>query len=237
MLSVMGIENMITRPPRVPLIAPSILSADFANLGAECNAAMHAGADLLHLDVMDGHFVPNLTMGPDLCRALRNALPDACLDVHLMVTDPGQYLDAFAGAGANHLTFHIETEPEPARLAAEIHAAGMTAGLAISPPTDVAAIMPHLSRFDLVLIMSVNPGYAGQAFIPAMLDKARAVAPKLRRDQRMEIDGGVNAETAPLCREAGCDVLVAASAVFRTDDYAEAIAALRGEAAVGRRSA
>ena len=237
MLSAMGIENIITRPPHVPLIAPSILAADFADLGAQCAAAMQGGADLLHLDVMDGHFVPNLTMGPDVCRALRNALPDVCLDVHLMVTDPGRFIEPFARAGANHLTFHLEAEGEPAALADRIHRAGLSAGLAINPTTDATEIMPHIPRFELVLIMSVNPGYAGQKFIPEVLKKARAVSPKLRRDQRLEIDGGINAETAPSCRDAGCDVLVAASAVFGADDYREAIAALRGPAAVESRSA
>lgn len=232
MLLAMTIANLFTNPPRLPLVAPSILSADFARMGAECEAATQGGADLLHLDVMDGHFVPNLTMGPDLCRSLRNALPDAFLDVHLMVTDPEMFIEPFAQAGANNFTFHIEAVPDPGDLLEQIHRAGMTAGLAINPPTDVSEIMPHVAMFDLILVMSVNPGFAGQSFIADVLEKARLVKPKLASSQRLEIDGGVNAETAGDCREAGCDVLVAASAVFKAPNYAEAVSMLRGEAAV-----
>jgi ribulose-phosphate 3-epimerase len=177
---------------------------------------------------MDGHFVPNLTMGPALCESLRRALPEAYLDVHLMVTDPADYVTPFAKAGANLFTFHIEAVPETGPLADQIRQAGMAPGLAINPPTGVEAILPHLERFDLILVMSVHPGFAGQSFIPDVLDKARRIKPLLEPTQRLQIDGGVNDRTASACRDAGCDVLVAASAIFQADDFARAIATLRG---------
>lgn len=213
-----------------PVVAASILSADFAHMARDCEKVLEAGADLLHLDVMDGHFVPNLTMGPAMCRSLRKAFPDVCLDVHLMVTDPARFLKQFAQAGASNFTFHVEAVADPGALASQVHDAGMTAGLAINPPTDIASVLPHLKHFDLILIMSVNPGFSGQAFIPQVLEKVRAVKPLLRADQRLEIDGGVNAQTAAACVAAGVDVLVAASAIFDSGDYAKAIAQLRGTA-------
>ena len=208
----------------------SILSADFAHMGEEARRALDAGADFLHLDVMDGHFVPNLTMGPSMCLALRRHLPDAFLDVHLMVSDPGRFVEPFAEAGAGHLTFHIEAVPDPVELAASIHGLGLTVGLALNPPTAPSGIVPLLRYLDLVLLMTVNPGFAGQSFIAGSLERAGAIRPALRPNQRLAVDGGVNAETAAACRRSGCDVLVAASAIFESRDYAAAIAALRGEA-------
>lgn len=212
-------RNLFTHPApphSLPLIAPSVLSADFGAMAADVGHALDHGADLLHLDVMDGHFVPNLTMGPDLCRGLRRHLPNAFLDVHLMVTDPEKFIQPFADAGANHLTFHIEVIP-PERVievAGKIREAGMTAGLAINPPTPVERVMPHLLAVDLILVMSVNPGYSGQAFIRDVLPKTSQISEELIPTQRLQMDGGINVITAPEVRKAGCDVLVAATAIF-----------------------
>lgn len=200
----------------LPLVAPSILAADFSRLGEECRAALDAGADLLHLDVMDGHFVPNLTLGPDVCRCLRRSLPGAYLDVHLMVTDPGRFVEPFAKAGANHVSFHVEAVApgEIAPLAARVRKLGMEAGLVINPPTPVERILPHVAGFDLILVMSVNPGFAGQAFIESALEKTREIRRHLRPEQRLQMDGGISPTNAAKVREAGCDVLVAGSAFF-----------------------
>ncbi|MEL6330366.1 MAG: ribulose-phosphate 3-epimerase [Planctomycetota bacterium] len=221
----------LREPARLPLVGASILSADFARLEAECSQALGAGADLLHLDVMDGHFVPNLTMGPDLCRGLRRALPGAALDVHLMVERPERFLEPFAEAGADHATVHIEAiGDQGVDFAERVRALGMTAGLAINPPTRFESIEAHIEAFDLILVMSVNPGFSGQSFIEGVLPKAAMIRERLRDDQRLQIDGGVKPENAGLARDAGCDVLVAASAIFGKPegDRGAAIAALRG---------
>lgn len=235
--------NVFRNPPRLPLVAPSILSADFAEMKEECRSVLGAPAgvapagdpgagDLLHLDVMDGHFVPNLTMGPDMCRSLRRAFPSVMLDVHLMVSDPGRFVGPFRDAGADHLTFHIEPSApgwrspagggggpdgrgfDPVELATAIRAAGMSVGLAVNPPTDPVGAMAVAEAFDLILVMSVNPGFSGQRFIRGSLDTARAFRARLRPGQRLEMDGGITPADAAACRDAGADVLVAASAVF-----------------------
>jgi ribulose-phosphate 3-epimerase len=208
--------NLFTDPPRLPLVAPSILSADFARMGEECRGVLGAGADLLHLDVMDGHFVPNLTMGPDLCGSLRRAIPGVFLDVHLMVTDPGRFVEPFVRAGANHVTFHVEVleRAAAALLARRVRSLGATVGLAVNPPTPVERILELADEFDLVLVMSVNPGFSGQTFIEAVLAKTRAVRSRVGPGRRVEMDGGITPGNAPAVREAGCDVIVAASAVF-----------------------
>jgi ribulose-phosphate 3-epimerase len=223
-------QTILAEPPHLPLVLPSILSADFARLGDEVADVLDAGADGVHVDVMDGHFVPNLTMGPAVIRSLRRRFADLFLDVHLMLSDPVNFLDPFAEAGADCLTFHAEVVEPDAGLAliGKIHQLGCAAGITINPPTDAAAIQPFLDAVDLVLVMSVHPGYSGQSFMPEVLNKTRSIASKLRDDQRLEMDGGINGQTVAAVRGAGCDTLVAASYVFGADDRAAAIASLRG---------
>jgi ribulose-phosphate 3-epimerase len=213
-------------------LAPSILSADFAELGAEVERVSEV-ADLLHVDVMDGHFVPNLTIGPPVVRSLRKRT-DLFLDCHLMVDNPGVLLEEFADAGADRCIVHVELgDPRP--LFDELRARDVGVGLVLNPPTPVDAVMPYLDQIDLLLVMSVNPGWGGQAFIPEVLDKV--VAARKEIDARglaveIEIDGGINVDTAPAAAAAGCDILVAGSAVFRAPDpvaAARAILAAAGD--------
>ncbi|MHC4994896.1 MAG: ribulose-phosphate 3-epimerase [Planctomycetota bacterium] len=234
----MGIKNILCEKPAKPLILPSIFGADFMGMGDDVADVVALGVDGLHVDIMDGHFVPNLTMGPLLTKQLRQRFPGVYLDVHLMVTNPENFVQPFADAGANCISYHVEATKgrELDGRAAEfalidrIRAAGCQAGVVVNPPTDVTEIEGVIDAVDLVLIMSVNPGFSGQAFIPEVLDKVKWCSGRLRDDQRLEMDGGVSPETAPACRAAGCDTIVAASALFGADDRAGVIASLRGEA-------
>ncbi len=213
-------------------IAPSILSANFAAMGEAVQKLKEQGADWVHFDVMDGNFVPNITFGPDMCKALR-PLTDLPIDVHLMVEHPSDWIEPFKKVGADILTIHVESSERHLHRALQaIHAAGMKAGVVLNPATPITACEHLLPECDLVLLMSVNPGFGGQAFISETLHKIRAL--RSRIDTRglstlIEIDGGVNPETAKLCIEAGADVLVAGSAVFKAKDPKAMIAAIRGE--------
>lgn len=212
-------------------IAPSMLSADFARLAEDVKDVEKGGADLLHIDIMDGHFVPNLTFGPDVVKALRKhtALP---FDVHLMVKNPEDYVEAFAAIGTEYFTFHAEATPHMHRLVQTIKAHGMKAGISLNPSTPVAMLEDIACDLDMILIMSVNPGFGGQKFIPQALrkiKKAKALFAYVnRKDAVVEVDGGVNAETIEGVREAGVDIVVAGSAVFGADDRAAMIKTLRG---------
>jgi ribulose-phosphate 3-epimerase len=208
-------------------IAPSILSADFAQLADEVERVTEV-ADLLHVDVMDGHFVPNLTIGPPVVKSLRKRT-DLFLDCHLMVDNPGDLLADFADAGADGCTVHIELgDPRP--LFEAMRSLGLRVGLTHNPATPVDAVLPYLEELDLLLFMSVNPGFGGQAFIPSVLDKlaaARRVVDDRGLPVELEIDGGINVDTAPVAAAAGADILVAGSAVFHTDDPAAAARQIR----------
>jgi ribulose-phosphate 3-epimerase len=209
------------------LIAPSVLAAGFARLGEEVRAVDAAGADWIHLDIMDGHFVPNITFGPEVVRALR-PLSDKPFDVHLMIQPYGPYLEAFANAGADLITIHPEAGPHLHRGLQAIRALGRRAGVALNPGTPIDVIAPVLDEVDLVLVMSVNPGFGGQRFIEASLDRLRRARALLAgRGIHLEVDGGINAETAPKVIAAGADVLVAGSAIFGATDYRAAIDGLR----------
>ncbi len=215
--------------PHMPIIAPSLLSADFLNLASECNMLNESQADWYHLDVMDGRFVPNISFGPMLVEFFRKATKKTC-DVHLMIENPGQYAEAFKKAGADILSVHIEACPHLHRNIQQIKNLGMQAGVAVNPHTPVESLKDILEDIDLVCLMSVNPGFGGQSFIPHTLNKIKRLREMIDEQSlkvKIEIDGGVTLDNAKAILEAGADVLVAGNTVFRSADPRAAIAALK----------
>ena len=218
-------------------IAPSILSADFARLGDEVEAVLGAGADIIHFDVMDNHYVPNLTIGPMICQALRDHGITAPVDVHLMVSPVDRIVEDFAAAGAHYISFHPEASEHPDRTLQLIRSSGCRAGLVFNPATPLSWLDYVMDKVDMVLLMSVNPGFGGQKFIESTMDKVektRRLIDSSGRSIRLEVDGGVKAGNIRRIAEAGADTFVAGSAIFGTDDYAEIIGRMRDELAAAR---
>lgn len=212
-------------------ISPSILSADFSHLGADCRMVLDAGAQMLHYDVMDGHFVPNISFGVPVLKSLHKALPDAFYDVHLMITHPQQYAEAFAKAGASLLNFHLECDDDIQETIDAIKAQGCKVGMTIKPGTPVEELGYYLDQLDLVLVMSVEPGFGGQKFMADMMPKVSAIRRWIDEKNpgcELEVDGGVDPVTCKTCIAAGANVLVAGSAVYKADDIPARIAELRG---------
>ena len=214
-------------------VAASILSADFANLHKDCTRLLEAGADVMHFDVMDGHFVPNISYGAPVLTCLHAALPDVFYDVHLMISDPARYAADFAKAGADLITFHLEAVPDTVEeVITAIRATGCQVGISIRPGTPVEAVFPYLGVVDLILVMSVEPGFGGQKFLPttpARIAAIRAERARLGCNTLIEVDGGINTVTGPQCIEAGVDWLVAGNSLFRAEDPAAVVRVLHSK--------
>jgi len=218
--------------PRGLLVTPSLLACDFAHPADDIDQAIAGGVKVLHVDIMDGHFVPNLSMGPGFVEKIRR-YTDCLLDVHLMVTDPEYFTESFAAAGADSITFHVEATKGPAALIGRIGELGMGCGICIKPATSPETIAEFVDAVDMVLVMTVEPGYGGQKFMADQLDKISRVREMLRSDQRLQVDGGIGGETAELCGQSGADVYVAGNSVFGSSDIGGAISDIVRSAQAG----